>query len=130
MTNRKLNLSKVFRKLKFGKDLDLRVSPPLGVGGCQPKLVYLSLHHRKFSLLKPYGLILVLTKKLYHQQQLYSMAYSEHAMVNTGKATKVIYKGTCMSREPFLFRCVAKQGGGSRNTNLPVLTQLQMFEKA
>ena len=32
MTNRKLNLSKVFRKLKFGKDLDLRVSPPGGGG--------------------------------------------------------------------------------------------------
>ena len=38
MTNRKLNLSNDFGKLKFGKDLDLRVSPPGGWGGGQPDL--------------------------------------------------------------------------------------------
>ena len=38
MTNRKLNLSKVFRKLKFGKDLDLRVSPPGGGGGVSAEI--------------------------------------------------------------------------------------------
>ena len=33
MTNRKLNLSNDFGKLKLSKDLDLRVSPPWGWGG-------------------------------------------------------------------------------------------------
>ena len=38
VTNHKQNLSNDFGKLKFGKDLDLRVSPPGGWGGGQPDL--------------------------------------------------------------------------------------------
>ena len=55
MTNRKLNLSKVFRKLKFGKDLDLRVSPP-GGGGVSAEI----------SLLKEVSTIFSLLKEFYH----------------------------------------------------------------
>ena len=57
MTNRKLNLSKVFRKLKFGKDLDLRVSPPRGVGGWSARFTDLSILTHFLSGFKPYAQI-------------------------------------------------------------------------